>query len=81
MAISLPQETKNRLGLAPEESWIVLSEGNEFGWPGPDLRPIPGRDPATIAYGFLPPGLYNVVRTRFLSLVRERKARRIPRTE
>ena len=81
MAIALPQETKNRLGLDSEHSWIVLSEGNEFLWPGPDVRPVPGEDPATIVYGLLPPGLFNIVRARFLALARERKARRVPRTE
>ena len=38
LAIELPLATKNRLGLDAERSWIVLSESNEFFWPGPDLR-------------------------------------------
>ena len=29
----------------------MISEANEFPWPGPDLRAIPGRDESTIAYG------------------------------
>jgi hypothetical protein len=77
----LPIETKRRLGLDAERSWIVLSEGNEFLWPGPDVRPVPGADPASIAYGFLPPRLFDLVLRRFLALARERKARRVPRTE
>jgi hypothetical protein len=48
-AIEIPAVTKQRLGLDFERSWIMLTEANEFVWPGPDLRPIPGRDAAAAA--------------------------------
>lgn len=80
-AIELPVATKQRLGLDGERSWIVLGEGNEFLWPGPDVRSVPGANPASISYGFLPPGLFRIIRDRFLALARERKARAVPRTE
>ena len=32
--------TKRRLGLDDARSWIMVTEGNRFAWPGPDLRPI-----------------------------------------
>jgi hypothetical protein len=80
-AIELPLATKERLGLDAERAWIVLSEGNEFLWPGPDLRPIPGRDLSTIAYGFLPPRLFNTAHQRFLALARAGQTKRVPRTE
>ena len=38
-AIEIPLETKKRLGLDSERSWIMITEANEFVWPGPDLRP------------------------------------------
>ncbi len=38
-AVELPQATKIRLGLDSDRSWIVVSEGNSFTWPGPDLGP------------------------------------------
>jgi hypothetical protein len=79
--VEIPTDTKKRLGLDPERSWIVLSEGNEFIWPGPDLRPVPGGGLSSIAYGILPPRLLAVVRDRFLALSRQRKAQRVPRTE
>jgi hypothetical protein len=78
LAIELPPVTKRRLGLDHERSWIVLDEGNEFAWPGPDLRPVPGSDPATAAYGFMPPGLFKIVLDRFYALAR--KGQRVPRT-
>jgi hypothetical protein len=80
-AVELPLATKERLGLDTERAWIVLSEGNEFRWPGPDLRPIPGRDRSTIAYGYLPPRLFHTVHQRFLTLARARQTKRVPRTE
>jgi len=80
-AVEIPLQTKQRLGLDFERSWIVLSEANEFFWPGADLRPIPNADPSTIAYGFLPPRLFNHVRERFVALVKSRKAKRVTRTE
>jgi len=80
-AIEVPPDTKKRLALDAERSWIVVSEGNEFLWPGPDLRPLPGADLSTIAYGFLPPRLLRLVRDRFLALSHQRKAERVRRTE
>lgn len=79
--IEIPRQIKERLGLDAERSWIVLSEANEFAWPGPDLRPVPGANLATIAYGLLPPRFFATVRARFLAIVREGKAQRVPRTE
>jgi len=48
----------------------VVSEANDFRWPGPDLRPIPGGEPSTIVYGVLPPALFQAVRTRVIARVR-----------
>jgi hypothetical protein len=81
VAVEIPTETKKRLGLDVERSWIIVSEGNEFTWPGPDLRPLPGRDLSSVAYGSLPPRLLAFVRDRFLALSRRRKAQRVARTE
>lgn len=80
-AIEIPSTVKNRLGLDSERSWIVVSEANVFAWPGPDLRFIPGKGPASVAYGFLPPGLFRAVRDRFLEVDRQRKSALVQRTE
>jgi hypothetical protein len=79
--IELTQQTKARLGLDGERSWIMLDEGNDFTWPGPDLRPVPGQGPESVAYGFLPPRLFQAVRQRFLARVRARQAGLVQRTE
>ena len=78
--IELMQQTKARLGLDGERSWIVLDEGNDFIWPGPDLRPVPGWGPESIAYGFLPPRLFRAVRERFLARIRAKQVGLIQRT-
>jgi hypothetical protein len=53
-AMEIPLQTKSRLGLDGERSWIILDEANDFTWPGPDLRPKVNGDPRTVAYGRLP---------------------------
>jgi hypothetical protein len=50
-AMEVPPPTKKRLGLDDEPSWIITTEVNRFIWPGPDIRPVPGRG---MAYGLLP---------------------------
>jgi hypothetical protein len=80
-AIEIPHAVKRHLKLDDERSWIVVSESNEFTWPGPDLRPTREGDGSTIAYGFLPPNFFLQVRKLFLSLPGAQQTRTIPRTE
>jgi len=80
-AVELPQPTKIRLGLDSDRSWIVVSEGNSFIWPGPDLRPLPRKDQESAAYGVLPRPLFNAIKARFLTRVRDRRAGIVKRSE
>lgn len=80
-AVEIPARVKERLRLDDARSWVVLSEWNEFTWPGPDVRRAPAGDESSVAYGMLPPGLFATIRDRFLALVAERRARRVHRTE
>ena len=80
-ALEIPAVTKNRLGLDDDRSWVILSESNEFLWPGPDLRRVRGQDDSSVAYGFLPPKFYNELRRRFVALVRASKSVIVKRTE
>ena len=79
LAIEIPPRIKQHLGLDGERSWIVLDEINDFLWPGYDLRPIPGAQPARTDYGLLPPRFFEAVRTAFLALARARRTKRTPR--
>lgn len=52
-AIEIPRAIKMHLGLDDARSWIVVAEGNDFVWPGYDLRKVAKSD--EYKYGFLPP--------------------------
>jgi hypothetical protein len=55
-AVEIPAAVKRHLGLDDGRSWIVVAEGNEFDWPGYDLRKIGRTD--RYHYGFLPPRFF-----------------------
>lgn len=80
-AVEVSAETKRRLGLDDQRSWIVLTETNVFAWPGPDIRPVPGKNPATVSYGLLPGNFFRVVRDRLLAKQAARALRQVRRTE
>lgn len=80
LAVEIPAKVKQRLQLDDARSWVVLSEWNEFIWPGPDLRRLPGADDSSVAYGMLPPRLFASIRDRFLTLVDSRAAAQVRRT-
>jgi hypothetical protein len=65
-AIEIPQTVKKRLGLDEDRSWVVISEYNEFLWPGPDLRRITGAPDNSVAYGMLPPSLFAIIKRALL---------------
>ncbi len=80
-ALELPPELKRHLRLDAERSWIVMSESNEFDWPGPDLLRIGEGGDSSFAYGLLPPRFFNELLRQFLALEDAHKSRRVPRTE
>ncbi len=80
LAVEIPAGTKKRLGLDDARSWIVLSEANRFQWPGPDLRPVPDGADSSIAYGLLPAGLYDLIRTKWLAAFDKRQVGQVDRT-
>ncbi len=61
LAVEIPHETKRRLGLDDNRSWIVLTEANRFAWPGPDLRLAQPGNLESVAYGLLPRTLFKEV--------------------
>ncbi len=77
-AIELPLPVKRRLGLDERQSWIVATEMNRFPWPGPDLRPVPGK-PGEFAYGGLPRQLVVRLKDRIIELQRDRRFRMVER--
>jgi hypothetical protein len=81
-AIEIPQETKERLGLDSERSWVVLTEWNEFSWPGPDLRMVVSvSGEKTVAYGYLPAKFFAKVCAAFVAMAQKGSARKVKRSE
>jgi hypothetical protein len=79
--LEIPAETKRRLGLDDARSWVVLTEANQFIWPGPDLRPAVRGDAGSIAYGLLPRGFYNQLREKFVAVLKAGRAGAVARSE
>lgn len=72
-AVEIPAAVKRHLRLDDERSWIVVAEGNEFDWPGYDLRKIGRTD--RYDCGFLPPRFFHRVVAAFAEWHRPRKAK------
>ena len=80
-AMEIPPATKQRLGLDADRSWVVISEYNQFVWPGPDLRMVSGKGPSSCAYGFLPKAFTEALLRKFAQRVRQGKAESTNRTQ
>jgi hypothetical protein len=78
-AIEIPAAIKKHLGLDDGRSWIILTEWNDFVWPGPDLRAISATK-NSVAYGVLSPRFFTRLRDAFLKHVTARTAKPIKRT-
>ena len=80
-AVEIPAALKAYLGLDEMPSWVMVTETNDFLWPGPDLRPVPGIQPPRFDYGMLPPRFFAHIRDRILQAHLHRKLNRVRRTE
>ena len=79
-SVEIPAALKRHLGLDDQRSWIVVIETNDFLWPGPDLRRVPGSSPPRFDYGMLPPQFFAHVRDQVLQASRERTLKAVPRS-
>jgi hypothetical protein len=77
-SLEIPPAVCRTLGLDAGRHWLRLEELNRFAWPGFDLRSIPGRD-GEMAYGMLPPALFERLRQGILGRQRARAVRVQPR--
>ena len=76
-AVDIPPAAKRHLGLDDERSCVVVSEGDQFVWPGYDLRKAPSTD--RYDYGYLPPRFFNEIPAAFWTWREARKATVTPR--
>ena len=72
-AVEIPRAVKQQLGLDEDRSWVVVSEGDQFVWPGYDLRKVRNTD--RYDYGYSPPRFFNQVLNAFRAWHRANKAR------
>jgi hypothetical protein len=80
-AVEIPPALKAHLGLDDLPSWIVVTETNDFLWPGPDIRPVSRSKSEQFHYGMLPPKFYAIVRDKILQAHLHRRLNRVERTE
>jgi hypothetical protein len=74
----VPAATVERLGLRAVPCWVLIGEGNDFRWPGPDLRILPSRSSSPFwLYGPVPFRFFERVRSAVIGRAR---LRRVPRT-
>lgn len=74
--IELPPAVKRPLGLDDQSSWVLVSECNEFVWPGYDLRK---NRRGGYTYGFLPPRLFGRVARAFMDWGKTHSQRSVSR--
>lgn len=73
VGIEIPAKVKQSIGLDEAPSWIIVSEHNVDEWPNGGLSPVPGK-PGVFSYGFIPPGLFKEVKSKFLELARRSRS-------
>ena len=71
VAAEIPLAVKRHLGLDDARSWVIVSEGDQFVWPGYDLRKAPGSE--RYDFGFLPPRLFQQILDAFRAWHRSNK--------
>jgi hypothetical protein len=74
--VEIPAAVKRHLGLDDAPSWVLVSEGNEFEWPGHDLRKRRG---GSYGYGFLPPRLFDRIVKAFVDWHQQHRGRLVSR--
>jgi hypothetical protein len=77
-AIEIPSRVKQHLKLDAERSWIIISEGNAFVWPGHDMKQVPAG--SRYEYGYLPPNFFSKLRAEFVANAALRRTRISTRT-
>lgn len=78
VAVEIPYNVKENLGLDNDRSWVYLSECNIDSWPNPDLRQLP-HQPGVFAYGHIPPKLFRKIRDAFVDEYRAKHVQTVKR--
>jgi mRNA-degrading endonuclease toxin of MazEF toxin-antitoxin module len=77
--VEIPANVSGHLGLdASRTSRVVVDEINMFQWPN-DLAPVPGQEPGSYHYGFVPPRLFERIKQAVLKNRRSGKLQSVKR--
>jgi len=79
--LEIPAQTRVRLGLDDEPTWVITTELNKFHWPGPDIRKISREPTAPWDFGFLPPKLFEQIKEQVLENNRKSRIASVTRTD
>jgi hypothetical protein len=63
VAIAIPAAVSSNLGLDRRPHWVIVSEANQFHWPGFDIEE---NKQGSYYYGFVPPKLFEQIRDKFV---------------
>lgn len=74
-SLLLPLETKERLKMDGQNSWLMLDEVNKFEWPGPDLRGAYGKP----YFGRVPAEFLKQARDKLVDLVKMHRFKTVVR--
>ncbi len=75
----IPAGICRHVGLDDRRQRVIVSEGNAFVWPGPDLRFIRDRDPPSVTDGTVPRRFFALVRAHMETRIRARRLATSPR--
>ena len=78
IGIEIPSKVKKAIGLDDLPSWVIVSEYNVDEWPNGGLSQVPNRT-GEFSYGFIPPGLFAAIKTKFLELAKAKRTAAIRR--
>lgn len=78
IGVEIPAKVKRIIGLDDVPSSVIVSELKFNEWLNSGLSPVKEKQGA-FSYGFIPPGLFAQIKTRFLELARQNKSGAIRR--
>jgi hypothetical protein len=65
IGVEIPLPVRRMLGMDSERCWVIVTEFNIDEWPPAGMAPLPGTK-TVFAYGILPDGVFDRIKTEFL---------------
>ena len=71
--VEVPRRVKDHLNLDQKKSWVIVTDLNEFIWPGDYVFPIPGGRQDQYDYGTIPQALLTLISQKIDQLAEMQK--------